>query len=115
MRKNAKGTLDRRDFVIASLATVGASATFAATAGADKAQDTAASPQPMATVYTGDLIQGKKVISALDVNDLDPGKKHTFYFQGVQMPTGQHWRGRDGRQRSVAGQARCPRERCTRR
>jgi len=91
MRKNAKGSLDRRDFVIASLATVGASATFAATAGADKAQDTAASPQPMATVYTGDLIQGKKVISALDVNDLDPGKKHTFYFQGVQMPTGQHW------------------------
>jgi predicted deacylase len=91
MRKNAKGSLDRRDFVIASLATVGASATFAATAGADKAQDTAASPQPMATIYTGDLIHGKKVISALDVNDLDPGKKHTFYFQGVQMPTGQHW------------------------
>jgi uncharacterized protein len=91
MRKNAKGSLDRRDFVIASLATVGASATFAATAGADKAQDTAASPQPMATVYTGDLNHGKKVISALDVNDLDPGKKHTFYFQGVQMPTGQHW------------------------
>ena len=90
MRKNAKGSLDRRDFVTASLATVGASATFAATAGA-KAQDTAASPQPMATVYTGDLIHGKKVISALDVNDLDPGNKHTFYFQGVQMPTGQHW------------------------
>src|SRR4029079_14619077 len=67
------------------------SATFAATAGADKAQDTAASPQPMATVYTGDLIHGRKVISALDINDLDPGKKHTFYFQGVQMPTGQHW------------------------
>jgi hypothetical protein len=44
MRKNAKGSLDRRDFVIASLATIGASATFAATAGADKAQDTAASP-----------------------------------------------------------------------
>ena len=40
----------------------------------------------MATVYTGDLVHGKKVISALDVNDLDPGKKHTFYFQGVQMP-----------------------------
>ena len=91
MRKNAKGSLDRRDFVIASLATVGASAAFAATAGADKAQDTVASPQPTATVYTGDMIHGKKVISALDVNDLDPGKKHTFYFQGVQMPTGQHW------------------------
>jgi uncharacterized protein len=40
------------------------------------------------TVYTGDVIQGKKVISALDVNDLEPGK-HLFYFQGVQMPAGQ--------------------------
>ena len=39
------------------------------------------------TVYTGDVIQGKKVISALDVNDLEPGK-HLFYFQGVQMPQG---------------------------
>jgi uncharacterized protein len=91
VRENAKGSLDRRDFVIASLATVGASAAFAATAEAAKAQNTAASPQPTATVYTGDLIHGKKVISALDVKDLEPGKKHTFYFQGVQMPTGQHW------------------------
>jgi predicted deacylase len=91
VRENAKGSLDRRDFVIASLATVGASAAFAATAEAAKAQNTAASPQPTATVYTGDLIHGKKVISALDVQDLEPGKKHTFYFQGVQMPTGQHW------------------------
>ena len=37
------------------------------------------------------MIQGKKVISALDVNDLEPGQKHLLYFQGVQMPTGQHW------------------------
>jgi predicted deacylase len=44
-----------------------------------------------ATVYTGDVIQGKRVISQLDVNDLEPGKKHSFYFQGVQMGTGQHW------------------------
>ncbi|MFZ4535767.1 M14 family metallopeptidase [Propionivibrio sp.] len=44
-----------------------------------------------ATVYTGDTIQGKRVISQLDVNDLEPGKKHSFYFQGVQMGTGQHW------------------------
>jgi hypothetical protein len=44
-----------------------------------------------ATVYTGDTIQGKRVISALDVNDLEPGKKHSFFFQGVQMGTGQHW------------------------
>jgi len=44
-----------------------------------------------ATVYTGDVIQGTRVISALDVNDLEPGKKHSFYFQGVQMGSGQHW------------------------
>ena len=50
-----------------------------------------ASGADAATVYTGDVIQGKRVISALDVNDLEPGKKHSFYFQGVQMGTGQHW------------------------
>jgi hypothetical protein len=44
-----------------------------------------------ATVYTGDTIQGKRVISALDVGDLEPGKLHRFFFQGVQMGTGQHW------------------------
>lgn len=44
-----------------------------------------------ATVYTGDIIQGKRVISELDVSDLEPGKKHSFFFQGVQMGTGQHW------------------------
>lgn len=43
------------------------------------------------TVYTGDKIQGAEVISQLDVNDLEPGKKHRFFFQGVQMGTGQHW------------------------
>jgi uncharacterized protein len=52
---------------------------------------TIASGADAATVYTGDVIQGKRVISALDVNDLEPGKKHSFYFQGVQMGTGQHW------------------------
>jgi uncharacterized protein len=91
MKDKAAGSLDRRDFVIASLATVGASAALAATAGAADAEDKTASPQPTGTAYTGDLIGGKKVISALDVNDLEPGRKHAFYFQGVQMPTGQHW------------------------
>jgi predicted deacylase len=43
------------------------------------------------TVYTGDMIEGKKVVSALDLDDLEPGQKHLLYFQGVQMPTGQHW------------------------
>lgn len=44
-----------------------------------------------ATVYTGDTLQGVPVISQLDVNDLEPGKQHRFFFQGVQMGTGQHW------------------------
>ena len=51
---------------------------------------TATAPQA-ATVYTGDVIQGKRVISRLDVNDLEAGKKHRLYFQGVQTPTGHHW------------------------
>jgi uncharacterized protein len=37
------------------------------------------------------MIDGKKVIRALNIYDLESGKKHLLYFQGVQMPTGQHW------------------------
>lgn len=44
-----------------------------------------------ATVYTGDTIQGVPVISELNIQDLEPGKQHRFFFQGVQMGTGQHW------------------------
>jgi len=96
MSEDPKEGLGRRDFMIASIATVGASAVLAGNAGAAKAQATAASTGDAAssssqgTVYTGDVIQGKKVVSALDVNDLEPGKKHFLYFQGVEMPTGQH-------------------------
>ena len=88
---------DRRDFMIASIATIGASAALVANAGSANAQDSATSSvspapgAPSATVYAGDTIQGKKVVSALDVNDLEPGQKHLLYFQGVEMPTGQHW------------------------
>jgi uncharacterized protein len=85
--------LDRRDFMIASVTTAGASAALAMTAGTANAQAAArASADPVSgTVYTSDTIQGKKVVSALDVNNLEPGKKHLLYFQGVEMPTGQHW------------------------
>jgi len=91
MSKELKDGLDRRDFVIASLATVGASAALVATSGA-MAAESAATPAatPQGTVYTGDVIQGKKVVSELDVNDLESGR-HLLYFQGAQMPTGQHW------------------------
>jgi len=51
---------------------------------------TAASAR-ISTVYTGDVINGKKVVSALNASDLEPGKKHLLYFQGVQMSTGQYW------------------------
>ena len=89
--KSAKG-IDRRDLIMASIATVGAAA-VAVKAGAANAQDATTPPTNSAsgTVYTGDVIEGKKVVSALDVNDLEPGKKHLLYFQGVKMPTGQHW------------------------
>ena len=85
--------LDRRDFMIASTATAGASAALAVAAGTANAEGVtgASADSRSGTVYTGDIIQGKKVVSALDVNDLAPGQKHRLYFQGVEMPTGQHW------------------------
>jgi predicted deacylase len=82
--------------MMAAIASVGSTAALAANASNANAEDTTSFSAtrvpgtPQGTVYTGDVIQGKKVISALDVNDLEPGM-HRFYFQGVQMPTGQHW------------------------
>jgi predicted deacylase len=89
--KSAKG-FDRRDLIMASMATVGVAAA-AVNGSAANAQDAATSTAHSAsgTVYTGDIIEGKKVVSALDVNDLEPGKKHFLHFQGVEMPTGQYW------------------------
>jgi uncharacterized protein len=75
--------------MIALIATAGASTVPAVASG--QAAATASTDPSSGTVYTGDTIQGKRVVSALDVNDLKPGKKHSLYFQGVQMPTGQHW------------------------
>jgi predicted deacylase len=90
MSNKPEERLDRRDFMIASITTAGASAALAVTAGAANAQGAAATSTASGTIYTGDTIQGKKVVSALDVNDLESGKKHLLFFQGVQMPTGQH-------------------------
>jgi predicted deacylase len=90
---NRKEDLDRRDFIIASVAAAGASSVLTVNAGTANAQAAATpSANPTSgTAYTGDVIRGKKVVSALNVNDLEPGQKHHLYFQGVQMPTGQHW------------------------
>ncbi len=80
-----RDNLNRRDFMVTA---IGASAVLAA--NTDPASAQAANPSP-GTIFTGDTIGGKRIVSALDINDLEPGKKHLFYFQGVQMATGQHW------------------------
>src|ERR1700751_5915701 len=86
MSDESREGLDRRDFMVTA---IGASAALAADSGAQGADQTNTASR--GTVYTGDVIDGKKVISALNIDDLEPGKKHLFYFQGVQMVTGQHW------------------------
>jgi predicted deacylase len=97
MADKPQNGIKRRDLIMASLATAGAATMLAASADPSAAQDsTAASAgaetgKPQGTVYTGEVIQGKKVVSVLDVNDLEPGKKHLLYFQGAQMRTGQYW------------------------
>ncbi|PTM39461.1 succinylglutamate desuccinylase/aspartoacylase family protein [Bosea sp. 124] len=93
MSHDPEESLDRRHFLIGSIATAGATSALATAAGKANAQNSApsSSRSTLGTVYTGEAIQGKRVVSALDVNDLEPGRKHLFYFQGVQMPTGQHW------------------------
>lgn len=83
-----RDSLDRRDFMTGSLAAAGASAFVVSDASAAKAQPGAARS---GTEYTGEVIQGKKVVSRLDVADLEPGKKHFLYFQGVETAGGQHW------------------------
>ncbi|CAH1665289.1 Succinylglutamate desuccinylase/aspartoacylase family protein [Hyphomicrobiales bacterium] len=93
MSNEPKKRLDRRDFLAASIATAGASAALTVVAGPARAQApvSRSAAQTAGTVYTGDIIRGKRVVSALNVDDLEPGKKHLLYFQGVQMPSGQHW------------------------
>ena len=92
MLEEVTDRLARRDFMIVSIASAGASAALLAGAGTANAQEAAAGSADAGagTVYTGDTIRGKEVVSALDVNDLEAGKRHRLYFQGVETPTGQH-------------------------
>ena len=90
MTNRRNDEIDRRDFMLASVGALGAAALIAGTA---QAQDAGAKPETSGaagTAFTGDIIDGKQVITALDISDLEPGK-HSFYFRGAQMPTGQHW------------------------
>jgi uncharacterized protein len=88
MLKESLGSGARRDFMQSLLILA-----FALNGtGVAQAQDSAtATPARIGTVYTGDVINGKKVVNSLNTADLEPGKKHLLYFQGVQMSTGQYW------------------------
>jgi uncharacterized protein len=74
-------TLDRRSFMAAPL--------VAAAAITDTGQ--AATATAAGTIYAGDVMNGKRVVSTLDIADLAPGQKHLLYFQGVESATGQPW------------------------
>src|SRR5215472_2275674 len=80
-----RDSINRRHFMVTA---IGASAALAASTDPASTQAATAS---RGTTFTGDTIDGKKIVSALDINDLEPGKKHLLYFQGVETPTGQHW------------------------
>jgi hypothetical protein len=85
---SATDQLDRRGFISAA---IGASAAFSAVVMPASAETaTPVAPPRGGTVYTGDTINGKQVVTTLDVEDLEPGQKHLLYFQGVQTPAGQH-------------------------
>lgn len=81
--------IDRRDFMASTIAVVGTSAILASESNAAAPHENTDSET--ATAYTGETIQGKKVVSRLNVDDLEPGRKHFLYFRGVQAPGGQHW------------------------
>ena len=83
----------RRDFTIASATAVGTPAALALGTSPASAQGGATPPAAIAaqSTHTGDVIDGKRVVTALDVNDLEPGRRHLLYFRGVAAPTGQHW------------------------
>lgn len=85
--KDAKAGLDRRDFMRASIAVAGAAVTLAA-AGEAKAEPPLTLPG--GTVFTGDVIDGKRVVSHLNTDDLEAGKTHHLYFRGVQRQSGQY-------------------------
>lgn len=89
MPDESSNAVGRRDFMISSLA-AGAVALAATAPGAAQENTSTSSGATVGTVYTGDVVQGKKVIRALDVDALEPGK-HTFFFEGVEMPGGQTW------------------------
>jgi len=72
MTNRGSDEIDRRDFMLASVGALGAAATLMA--GAAQAQDAGAKPETGAggTAFTGDIIDGKQVIAALDISVSSP-------------------------------------------
>lgn len=83
--------IDRRDFMTSTIAAGTTTILANESRAATPQEDTEKSRSETGTVYTGESIQGKKVVSRLNVADLEPGQKHLLYFQGVQAPGGQPW------------------------
>ena len=77
-------SLSRRHFMVTA---IGASAALAANTKSGSAQAATASP---GTVFTGDIIDGKKVISALNIDDLKSGKKHFLYDSEMAAGESKH-------------------------
>jgi len=78
--------IDRRAFLGATAALAG---TAAALAAPQQARAQAPRTLPGGTVFTGDLVDGKPVVSHLNTDDLEPGKTHLLYFRGVERQSGQ--------------------------
>lgn len=89
MTDDARQGFDRRDFMLATFVAAGATAAIASGSGTATAQETATLPG--GTAFTGDVIDGKPVVTDLNIEDLEPGKNHLLYFRGVQAPGGHHW------------------------
>ncbi len=80
------GPVDRRGFMLGSLA--GASA---ATLAATPLAAAAGTPVAADSVFAGAMIDGKPVVGSLAVEDLEPGRRHHLHFRGVDAPSGQPW------------------------
>ena len=84
--------LDRRDFMVASVATIGASAALVADADSSSAQESATSSvrpvpgAPSATVYTGDRIQGKRSSARLISTTWSLGRSTCCIFLASRCP-----------------------------
>ena len=85
MLKESLSGRGRRNLMLSLLV-----AAFALTGGGmAQAQSSApVAPAKFGTVYTGDVINGKKVVSSLNTADLAPGKNTCCTFRACRCPPG---------------------------